>query len=216
MIVNKSESFMRFSILLCLFLFSFSDIYAQKLLQMDINKFGGKISFDVGDVLEFQVDNKKEWYKFQINGFDYDKQEIIFDELSIPISRITKISYIKKNVRRTTIWLGSIVAGFGIPWTTYAVYGLIIGSPMVVPATFVVGAVAISLAAILLSVKFFWKRKYIISEKRRLRIVDLTIYPNKASILPKENKKTQRTNPKGFCSERETRTLDLSIMSAAL
>ena len=195
----------------------FSNTFCQKLLQMDIDKFGGKISFQVGDEIEFQVDNKKEWYKFKINDFDYDRQEIIFDELSIPISRITKISHIKQGVRRTTIFLGYLFAGFGVPWTTYAVYGLIVGSPMIVPATFAVGAIAISLAAILLSVKLFWKRKYAISEKRRLRIVDLTIYPNKASFLPKkENKKTLRNHPKGFCSERETRTLDLSIMSAAL
>lgn len=211
--------------LLFFFLLQISNVYCQRRLQMDIDKFGGKISFDIGDELEFQVDGKKEWYKFTINDFDYDKQEIIFDELSIPLSRITKIAHIKKGVRKTSLWLGSLFGCFGIPWTVYAVYGLIVGSPMIVPATFVVGAVAITLSAILLSVKIFWKRKYSISENRRLRIVDLTIYPNKAFVpLQKGNifaEVYKAKNPtelsEGFyCSERETRTLDLSIMSAAL
>ena len=192
---------------------------------MDIDKFGGRISFSIGDELEFQVDGKREWFKFTINDFNFDKQEIIFDELSIPLSRITKIVHIKKGVRKTSFWLGSLFGGFGIPWTVYAIYGLIVGSPMVVPATFIVGAVALSLSAILLTVKIFWKRKYVISEKRRLRIVDLTIYPNKAFVpLQKGNifagvhkaKNPTELTEGFFCSERETRTLDLSIMSAAL
>ncbi len=192
---------------------------------MDIDKFGNRIRFITGDELEFQVDGKREWYKFTISDFDYDKQEIVFDDLSIPVSRITKIVHIKKGVRKTSLWLGSLFGGFGVPWTVYAIYGLIVGSPMVVPATFVVGAIAIALSAILLSVKIFWKRKYSISEKRRLRIVDLTIYPHKAFVpLQKGNifagvykAKNPTVFTEGFfCSERETRTLDLSIMSAAL
>jgi len=210
-------------LLLCFLQTSFA--YCQKFLQMDIDKFGGRISFSIGDELEFQVDGKREWFKFTINDFNFDKQEIIFDELSIPLSRITKIVHIKKGVRKTSLWLGSLFGGFGVPWTVYAIYGLIVGSPMVVPATFIVGAVALSLSAILLTVKIFWKRKYVISEKRRLRIVDLTIYPNKAFVpLQKGNifagvykAKNPTVLTEGFfCSERETRTLDLSIMSAAL
>ena len=198
-----------------------SNAFCQKRLQMDINKFGGKISFDIGDELEFQVDGKKEWYKFTINDFDYDNQEIIFDELSIPLSRITKIVHIKKGVRKTSLWLGSLFAGFGIPWTVYAVYGLIIGSPMIVPATFVVAAIALSLSAILLSVKIFWKRKYSISEKRRLRIVDLTIYPNKAlyirplkgnTLFAFKTKNPSEVYPKGFIVARERLELSTSAL----
>ena len=202
-------------------LLQISSAFCQKRLQMDINKFGGKISFDIGDELEFQVDGKKEWYKFTINDFDYDNQEIIFDELSIPLSRITKIVHIKKGVRKTSLWLGSLFAGFGIPWTVYAVYGLIIGSPMIVPATFVVAATALSLSAILLTVKIFWKRKYSISEKRRLRIVDLTIYPNKALYIPPlkgntlfafKTKNPSNKHPKGFIVARERLELSTSAL----
>ena len=211
---------MKLLILAIILLLSISKLSCQKLLQMDIDKFGGRISLEIGDELEFQVDDKKEWYKFTINDFDYEKQEIIFDELSIPISRITKIVYVKKGIRRTSLWLGSLFGGFGIPWTVYAVYGLIVGSPMIVPATFVVGAVALTLSAILLSVKIFWKRKYVISEKRRLRIVDLTIYPNKAfvplrqeqlfAVLQKQ--KTQQRELKGLFVARERLELSTSAL----
>jgi hypothetical protein len=203
------------------FFLQITNIFSQKLLQMDIDKFGARISYEIGDELEFQVDGKKDWYKFTINGFDYEKQEIIFDELSVPLSRISKIIYIKKGVRRTCLWLGSLFTGFGIPWTVYSFYGLIVKSPMVGPATFLVGASAIVAAAILLTVKLFWKRKYCITEKRRLRIIDLTIYPNKAlNIKPLKDdmlfaiktKHPSKIYPKGDVVARERLELSTSAL----
>jgi len=202
-------------------LLQISNAFCQKRLQMDINKFGGKISFDIGEEIEFQIDGKKEWYKFTISDFDYDKQEIVFDEISIPLSRISKIVYIKKNVRIASKWLGSLFAGFGIPWTVYSFYGLIIKSPMVGPATFLVGATAIAAAAILLTVKLFWKRKYTITEKRRLRIVDLSIYPNRAlyinplksnMLFAFKTENPSKINPKGFIVARERLELSTSAL----
>ena len=80
-----------------------------------------------------------------------------------------------------------MIGTFGISWTAYAIYGLIVSSPMVGPITLIVGGVALGISAILFKAKFIWKRKYKITEKRRLRIIDLTIYPDKAMF--RTNKK---------------------------
>lgn len=151
---------------------------SQRFLQMDINKFGGRVRFSIGQEIQFQLDCKKEWYKFTINDFCYDKQEIIFDEIRIPVSRISKLFLIKRDVKAITLGLGSLIGTFGITWTSYAVYGLIVASPMVGPVTFIVGGAALGIAAVLLNVKTFWKRKYKITPKRRLRVVDLTLSPD--------------------------------------
>lgn len=179
--MKKSMRF--YALIISLFFLWQQRLSCQQFLQMDINKFGGKVSFMVGDELEFQLDGKKEWYKFSISGFDYEKQEILFDEMKIAVSRISKLYFVNKAVKITTLWLGSLLGTFGVTWTTYAVYGLIVASPMVGPLTFIVGAIALASAAILLTVKVFWKRKYKITKKRRLRIVDLTIYPNIANLF---------------------------------
>jgi hypothetical protein len=160
---------------------------AQKLLQMDIDKFGGRVRFEIGEVLQFQLDGKPEWYQFKISDLDPVKQEIIFDEIRIPVSRITKLFFLKRAVKAAALSLASMIGTFGISWTAYAIYGLIVASPMVGPITLIVGAAALGISAILFSAKFIWKRKYKITEKRRLRIIDLTIYPDKAMF--RTNKK---------------------------
>jgi hypothetical protein len=168
--------------------------FGQKMLQMDTDKFGGRLRFMIGDQLEFQLDNKPEWHKFTITDLDAVTQEIVFDEMRLPISRITKLFFIKKGVRTATYSLSSMIGSFGLTWTTYAVYGLIVASPMVGPVTFIVGGTALAVAGVLFVAKRIWKRKYKITPKRRLRIVDVTIYPDVASIeLPDELGDTDTT-----------------------
>jgi hypothetical protein len=177
------------------FVFAFlPNSFGQKMLQMDTDKFGGRLRFMIGDQLEFQLDNKPEWHKFTITDLDAVTQEIVFDEMRLPISRITKLFFIKKGVRTATYSLSGLIGSFGISWTTYAIYGLIVASPMVGPVTFVVGGTALAVAGVLFVAKRIWKRKYKITPKRRLRIVDVTIYPDAASIeLPDELEDTDTT-----------------------
>ena len=168
-------------LLLIIFCLVFSSSHAQKILQMDINKFGGRLKFEIGDQIEFQLDNK-DWYKFIITDFDFEKQEIIFDDAHVPISRITKLYYVKRQIKNTTLGFSALFGTFGVTWSAYTIYGLIVASPMVGPATIIVGISALSLSAVLFFSKFLWKRKYKINKERRLRIIDLTIYPDAASI----------------------------------
>jgi hypothetical protein len=169
------------NLLLIIFCQVFSSSHAQKILQMDINKFGGRVQYKIGDQIEFQLNNK-DWYKFTITDFDFEKQEIIFDDAHVPISRITKLYYVKRQVKNTTLGFAALFGTFGITWSAYTIYGLIVASPMVGPATVIVGITALSLSAVLFFSKFLWKRKYKINKERRLRIIDLTIYPDAANI----------------------------------
>ena len=160
------------------------NLSAQKILQMDMNKFGGRQQFLVGDELEFQLDGQNDWYKYKITDLDREKQEIIFDEIRVPVSRITKLVVIRKKTRSATYAFSSMFGVFGLTWTGYAIYGLIVASPAVGPITFLVGGIALVTGGILYLAKFLWKRKYKINEKRRLRIIDITIEKDRAMVEP--------------------------------
>lgn len=155
---------------------------AQKILQMDMNKFGGRQQFQIGESLEFQLDGHLDWYKYTITDLDATTQEIIFDDIRVPVSRITKLFVIRRGTRNAVYGFSTMFGLFGLTWTTYAVYGLIVASPMVGPITFVVGAAALGISGILYVAKFLWKRKYKINAKRRLRIIDITIQRDRAMV----------------------------------
>ena len=174
---------MRFLVSLLLITFPLY-LSAQKILQMDMNKFGGRQQFQIGEEFQFQLDGHPDWYKYKITDLDPVTQEIIFDEIRVPVSRITKLFVIKNKSRNAVYGFSSMFGVFGLTWTGYAIYGLIVASPAVGPITFLVGGIALSVAAFFYAAKFLWKRKYKITEKRRLRIIDITIQRDKAAAFP--------------------------------
>jgi hypothetical protein len=168
--------------LLLFLLFSISMLSAQKRLKLDINKWGGAVYFDVGEEIEFQLKESKDWYRYKITGMNYETQSLIFDELELPVSRIQKLFVIRKKTRNAVYGGSSLLLTFGTVWTAYAIYGAIVGSPMVGVGTFVVGGIAIGAGAALMALKVLWKRRYKINKKHRLRVVDWTMEKDMASV----------------------------------
>lgn len=167
-----------------LFLFaSISIVSAQKRLKLDINKWGGSVYFDIGEEIEFQLKESKDWYRYTITGMNYENQSLIFDELEMPLSRINKLFVIRKKTRKAVYGGSTALLTFGTVWTTYAIYGAIVGSPMVGVGTFIIGGAAIGVGAALMALKVLWKRRYKINEKHRLRVVDWTMEKDVAMAI---------------------------------
>ena len=154
------------------FLLTSSGVSGQKFLQLD--KFGKKKSMKIfiGEELNFRLSGEEFFYSLIIRDLIPETNKIIFDNGEVNVEDVAEIRHFR-NKGAVKAW-NLLFLNFGIGWALFSAIDALAGG------TFHLSAVIISGAAIavgFLIKAIFTKRKFKISDKRGLRIIDMNVGP---------------------------------------
>lgn len=152
------------SLLLCFFILIAATTYGQQYLQLETKNDPETIKFSSGDRISFKTDGAEGWQHKKIEKFILSDSLIIFENGYQHIGKLTKIRLPRKILGK----MSNGLMQFGAVWTVYMIItneislrnGIIGGGSM-----FVGWIVK----------KLFYQRKYILGERYRLRLIDLSL-----------------------------------------
>lgn len=165
---------MRFLITLSLLLLiTAAPASAQKILQME--KYGSYKTkrYYIGDEITFMLKGEKgNWRNDVITDLNLEQNLVYF---SNGVVKLDEIIALRPNYLKETAWAwSSKLYWFGTGWAFWSVAAIFIGQPLTWSVAIVSGS---AFATGWIIGQIIKCKKYKIKNKRRLRILDLTMYP---------------------------------------
>lgn len=147
----------------------YSNIYAQKLLQLEIPHQVEAVKFREGDKITFKSkDRPGEWQIRVIETIITGDNLLVFEDGMVPLKDITHFRIYNNTAKA----FGQVLTGFGAAWFLFGGVAQLAGKYEFSWGTFAIGAVAAGVGWILN--KFVSRRTFRIGKNGNLRIIDIS------------------------------------------
>ncbi len=162
----------KYLLFLVFFLFSLSQLYSQKFIQIEKNHLKTKLKYNTGDDIIFSLRNSDQWVRSAITEIDVEHKIIHMYGLTVPIDSIDAIRSYKPFVSPI---LGEILWKAGLAsFISSALFGLVYQPENTLDFLIVTGSIGLTGLGMKQMAKI--RRIYSIGKKFTIRPVDLNFY----------------------------------------
>lgn len=145
---------------------------AQKFIQLEKANRAKTSKFYVGQDFTYRLKGETEWFTSTITDVQMDSQIVSFDLKPIPISDIEAIRLSHPGILRT---LGPSLMIFGASWAGFSLIGAAFDDYKLTAGTAIVSGAGLASGYVLY--RIFKHKKIKMSERRRLRAVEVPLDP---------------------------------------